>query len=103
MKNLFLGSLMYDATIMFLKIAILLQWIRTLAPKGLRDCFFWTCQVLICIHAGFYTAGIIVEIWSCNPRERIWNKAIKGTCINTMAVNVVSSAVNAISDTLIFI
>lgn len=102
-KNLMVGAALYGVTIMLLKTAILLQWIRVLNPEGLRDRFFWVCQALIWFHIAFYTACTLVEIWACKPRKRIWDKSVEGRCVNIMAVNIVSSAINSASDLVIFV
>jgi hypothetical protein len=88
---------------MLVKVAVLLQWLRVFVPRGVRNAFFWILHVTIWIHVGFYGALTLVEIWSCNPREKIWNPWIPGTCISIAAVGGTSSIVNVVSDIIILI
>ncbi|KAF2260236.1 hypothetical protein CC78DRAFT_418336, partial [Lojkania enalia] len=66
-------SLLYGLSIMLIKVAILLSWIRIFVPMKQRNAFFWVSHALIWSNVLFYGIGTITEIWQCKPREKIWN------------------------------
>ena len=51
----------------------------------------------------FYIALTIVKIWECRPRARIWDRSIKGTCIDIPSLLNTSGLFNTISDLLILL
>lgn len=51
----------------------------------------------------FYVALTIVKIFECNPRARIWDKSVEGTCINIPSLLNTSGLFNTISDLLILL
>lgn len=51
----------------------------------------------------FYITTIIVKIWECTPRARIWNKSIEGTCINVASVLNADGVFNTMSDVFILL
>ena len=51
----------------------------------------------------YYFSTIITKIWECNPRARIWNKSIEGTCIDISAVLDTDGVFNTLSDFFILL
>ncbi|KAF2651292.1 hypothetical protein K491DRAFT_682314 [Lophiostoma macrostomum CBS 122681] len=96
-------AILYGDIIMLLKVGILLEWMRIFVPPGVRNPFFWICCVMICAHISFYVAIMIVEIFSCKPRERNWNRYLEGTCVDEYAVYISSNALNITSDVIILV
>jgi hypothetical protein len=89
---------------MLLKAAILLDLIRIFSPKGQRGAFFWTCHICIWLNVIFYTTCTFLEIFACQPREKLWNKLLPGgKCINSNALTLASGIINLPSDLVIFI
>ncbi|KAH8648724.1 hypothetical protein BGZ60DRAFT_570018 [Tricladium varicosporioides] len=76
-----IGSILYGLVIMLLKVSILLDWLRIFVPG----------------------VGTIVEIFQCNPREKIWNPLFEGgNCpIHMPAHMLASGIINLISDIII--
>ncbi|OTB19795.1 hypothetical protein K445DRAFT_18341 [Daldinia sp. EC12] len=56
---------------------------------------------LIWFNLLFFTALGISFIFSCIPREKIWNPNIEGRCINIPVILIIGTSVNLISDTTI--
>lgn len=84
---------------LFLKIAILLDWIYIFAPShGLRGKFYYTCVANIILSLLFYIPLILIEIFACTPRSKIWNSSIDGKCVDIYVVNVASSVFNFVLD-----
>lgn len=57
-------------------------------------------MLVICL---FYIATTAVKIWECTPRPRIWDKSVKGVCINVSRLLNTSGSFNTISDILILL
>ena len=51
----------------------------------------------------YYLSTIIIKIWECSPRAKIWDKSIEGTCINVAALLDTDGACNTLSDILIIL
>ena len=55
------------------------------------------------ILTAFYAATMLVKIWQCNPRERIWDKEVSGRCINVSSLFNMSGIFNTVTDLLILL
>ncbi|KAI8963501.1 hypothetical protein F5Y11DRAFT_365088 [Daldinia sp. FL1419] len=64
-----LGIVFYLLTLMLIKAAILLQWIRIFVPVGTRNAFFWICTALITVNVLFFTTALLIVIIPCAPFE----------------------------------
>jgi hypothetical protein len=87
----------------FLKSAILLEWIRLFVPGKTRNAFFWTCHAITILNALYYTANIIVENVSCTPKAYWWDKSLTGHCLNGTVLALTSATVNLAFDITILI
>ncbi|KAI0828072.1 hypothetical protein F5Y06DRAFT_302371 [Hypoxylon sp. FL0890] len=98
-------SHMYLFSIAFIKIAILLEWIRIFVPRGTRNLIFWASHLLIWINVATCIVNVIIYNIACTPHEYLWNKLIDGTCsrIDTGKDSISMSACNLITDVLIFL
>ncbi|KAI8624805.1 hypothetical protein F5Y19DRAFT_303393 [Xylariaceae sp. FL1651] len=97
--NFKLGSVYFGINIAFLKIAILLDWVRTFVPTGQRNALFWMLHALIWSNAIFYFIGTFIEAFQCPPED-------VGTprCnIDVAKYNLASGIINVISDLTILI
>ncbi|KAI1173476.1 hypothetical protein F4777DRAFT_449930 [Nemania sp. FL0916] len=101
--NFFYVTNFYLATMIFLKSAILLEWIRLFVPGKTRNAFFWTCNVVALLNALYYTANIIVENVSCTPKAYWWDKSLTGHCLNGTVLALTSATVNLAFDIIILI
>ncbi|KAJ8122055.1 hypothetical protein ONZ43_g1652 [Nemania bipapillata] len=101
--NFFYVTNFYLATMIFLKSAILLEWIRLFVPGKTRNAFFWTCHVVAVLNALYYTANIIVENVSCKPKAYWWDKSLTGHCLNGTVLALTSATVNLAFDIIILI
>ncbi|KAI1128526.1 hypothetical protein F5Y10DRAFT_240288 [Nemania abortiva] len=101
--TVYLGSAFYSIAVMSLKVAILLEWTRTFAPRGARGFFYHACLVLIGLNVSFYSSSFLVENLSCFPHNGIWDKTIPARCINHKALDLSSATINLASHLLILI
>lgn len=94
---------MHALTMMFLKIAILISWMRLFVPTKQRNWFYITSYFLICATTLFYSIGALAEIFQCTPREKIWNPLlVGGHCpIDISRLAKASGLLNLLSDVII--
>jgi hypothetical protein len=94
-----MANIVYGVVILAIKVAIILQCLRILSPSGIRGAAFWIFHCLLWAHVLFYVICTFIEIFICNPRAKFWDPTITtGHCMNSKAVNIAASAVNAASD-----
>ncbi|KAI1141346.1 hypothetical protein F5Y05DRAFT_423182 [Hypoxylon sp. FL0543] len=93
----------YVIGILFLKVAILLEWTRIFAPLGTRGAFFWTCQALLWFSVLFYFAVEVASNLACIPFHRTWDKRIPGTCFDRTSLDLVTGSVNLFTDIFILL
>lgn len=57
--------------------------------------------ILIIVNAVAFTIFLFLEIYECNPRQKIWTPSIPGSCINIQKTFVAAGALNVVDDFLI--
>ena len=87
----------YTATVFFAKLSILLQMLALFGGNR-KGTIYWVVHVSIWINFAFYFASAFAIIFSCIPRERIWNPLINGSCINVYGLIISSGALNCLSN-----
>lgn len=97
--NFKLGSVTFGLNIVFLKIAILLDWLHTFVPTGTRNKLFWILVTLIGANAVFYFIGTFIEAFQC-PTEDIGTSRCN---IDVAKYNVASGIINVVSDLTILV
>ncbi|KAI8948131.1 hypothetical protein F4801DRAFT_558009 [Xylaria longipes] len=97
--NFKLGSVFFGLNIVFLKIAVLLDWIHTFVPTGTRNALFWILHSLIWTNAIFYLIGTFIEAFQCPPEDVGTSRCN----IDVPKYNVASGVINVISDLTILI
>ncbi|RHZ58851.1 uncharacterized protein CDV56_107526 [Aspergillus thermomutatus] len=96
------SQIVYGPLIFITKLSILLLYSRVFAPS-FRSKTFFCIQALIWLNLGFYFADTIVKIFECSPRAKIWDKDLKGHCLNINIPIIVTSSINVASDFLILV
>ncbi|EAW25384.1 uncharacterized protein NFIA_108770 [Aspergillus fischeri NRRL 181] len=97
-----ISQIVYGPLIFITKLSILLLYLRVFAPS-FRSKTFFCIHALIWLNLGFYFADTIVKIFECSPRAKIWDKTLKGHCININIPIIVTSSINVASDFLILV
>lgn len=98
-----IGLVLFGICSFFIKLSILLQLIEVFGMEQ-RDYFFWSCHGLIWINFVYYFIGTFITIFGCRPIAKAWDPFITdGSCIDRFVLVVTSSALNAVSDILMFI
>ncbi|KAI0017197.1 hypothetical protein F4780DRAFT_617541 [Xylariomycetidae sp. FL0641] len=101
--NVYVGVNIYGGVIISMKIGILLEWARLFTPRGVRNAFWWTCQITLAINILFYGSAKLVDNLACWPHNKIWDQTVQGHCLDTKASTFGSSIINLVSDIVILI
>ncbi|KAL9587618.1 MAG: hypothetical protein Q9203_003435 [Teloschistes exilis] len=96
-------QILYSPTIVFVKLAILLQYLGIFAPtKQGNTVMFVTARVMIALILIYYTISTCITTFACNPRERIWNPLItEYKCLNNTIGILFTCLFNIVSDLII--
>ena len=95
---------MYGVCIFFIKLSILLQYLEIFMPIKKTDIMYFGPHLLIWTNLILYLVMTILEIWICKPIAKAYDPLITdGRCLNTYALNVATSAFNALSDFAILV
>lgn len=100
-----IGRILYDITILLIKISILLQYLRIFVPDRKSNMrLFVAIQVAMWSVFIFYFAVTTFNIVTCTPREKMWNPLIEdGRCFNRDAIDRTTGIFNCLSDFAILI
>ncbi|KAI4255881.1 MAG: hypothetical protein L6R42_006511 [Xanthoria sp. 1 TBL-2021] len=91
-------------TIFFVKLAILLQYLRLLAPNiSVNRTMFIGARVIIVVTLLFYIISTPITIFACSPREKIWNPLKEGHCLNLNLSLFINRLFNILSDIIILV
>ena len=79
------------------KVSILLQLMRIFVPDR-RSHDYLVVQILIWLNVSFFTACFFLEIFSCIPREALWDPSVTGKCVNLPLSFIITAVINIVSD-----
>ena len=97
------SEIFYCAIVIPLKVALLLQYMRIFVPTR-RGMIYVAIHVLIWSNVVMYLFLVFWLTFACIPREKIWNPAVPGKCLNPKANSVFSASWNMVSDfTILFL
>ncbi|RYC58250.1 hypothetical protein CHU98_g7963 [Xylaria longipes] len=96
--SLKLGSILFGLTIVFLKTAILVDWMHLFIPTT-RNVLYWILVGLIWCNGLFYFIGTIIEIFQCSPEDASTSKCK----INLGNFTIASGIINVVSDLTILL
>ena len=92
--------LIYNLSLTFTKVSILLQYLRIFTTKQFRV----SCWALLGFVAVYSTWTFFASIFECMPVAYFWDKTIKGGhCMNEYAVWFTNAGVNIVTDFAIII
>jgi hypothetical protein len=84
------------------KTVVFLQIKRIFTTKQ-RGVVFWVIVGSLIANALFYTAMLFLYIFTCWPREKIWNPTVEGRCVDSNKLNMAMGVLNVISDVEVFL
>ncbi|KAI0834900.1 hypothetical protein F5Y06DRAFT_300089 [Hypoxylon sp. FL0890] len=100
---LLIGANFYDANILCIKVAILLDRLHIFVPGKTRNKFFWAYWVVLTINTLYYIDNIVAVNLSCIPFEASWNILAAGEYLDQKALDTSSAVINLISDLTIMV
>ena len=68
----------------------------------MRDPCYWVLQALNVLNTAFYVVFFFIPIFSCQPRQKIFDKSSPGTCLNVFVLYIFSGTFNTLSDIAMF-
>ncbi|KAI0467001.1 hypothetical protein F4859DRAFT_518620 [Xylaria cf. heliscus] len=92
---IYLGMVMYEATMATLKVSILSEWIQIFVPPKMRNTFFWTSVAIIGVNVAYYLSSILAVSLSCPTRATL--------CDRSSVIFICSAVINLLSDLTIFV
>lgn len=100
---MYIFQILYSPTIVFVKLAILMQYLRLLAPTKTVDPFMYvTARGMIVVILVYYTISTCITAFACLPRERIWNPLVKEyKCLDNTIGILFTCLFNILSDLII--
>jgi hypothetical protein len=97
MANVF--QIVYPIAMGAAKYFICVQLKRIFCPsQSSRTAAWWALQSLIVATIMYYISCFFTFLFQCTPREKIWNPAIDGTCIDNNAGVLSAGLINLILD-----
>ncbi|TEY37398.1 hypothetical protein BOTCAL_0521g00030 [Botryotinia calthae] len=99
LKWFFAAQLLYKIASCFTKISICLFYLRIFPSKNFKIATFVTIGIVIV----YSIAAVSATIWSCNPIEKSWNKALPGSCIQIGNVWYSTSVMAIVTDLIIIV
>jgi len=100
-----IAYIIYGPTIFFIKLSILLQYLRIFVPSRASNMrLFVAIHTIIWTTLLFYTIDTFIQIFLCSPRAYFWNRFIVGGhCLNLTAALKATGLFNVFSDFAIFL
>lgn len=100
---MYIFQILYSPTIVFVKLAILLQYLCLLAPtRQANPVMFIMSRVMIAVILVYYTISTCITTFACSPRERIWNPLVtEYRCLNNTIGILFTCLFNIVSDIII--
>ncbi|KAF2732862.1 hypothetical protein EJ04DRAFT_607044 [Polyplosphaeria fusca] len=92
------GNIFYNLSIMFIKIAMLIQVLRCFVPRGSQSKTYYAVHVMLWVTAMYYIAVIIAMLLSCTPIKKAWSPRIKGKCHGWGVITMTTAIFNLASD-----
>ncbi|KAJ9198290.1 hypothetical protein DTO021D3_3764 [Paecilomyces variotii] len=96
-------EIVYCPAILGAKVAMLLQ-IKRIFVVGKKGALFWLHEIILWLNVPTYTGLMFSFIFSCVPREKIWNSSVPGHCVSVSTSLIATSVLNVLSDvTMLFL
>lgn len=100
LKYFYVSIIFYNATLVSVKIAFLLQYYRVFAVTKIRRIIL-VCMVLI---TGWSLSQLFISIFTCTPIHRFWDRTVTtGSCIAAIPQWYINAGGNIITDIIIFL
>ncbi|KAM7200340.1 hypothetical protein V8F20_005317 [Naviculisporaceae sp. PSN 640] len=91
-------QLVYPPAMLFAKYFVLVQLERIFCPAGYRNSVWWAIKALLAATVIYYIACFFLFLFQCTPREKIWNAAVEGTCVDNQGAVLSAGLINLLLD-----
>ncbi|KAI1328456.1 hypothetical protein F5Y16DRAFT_398387 [Xylariaceae sp. FL0255] len=103
LQLILIGDEFWLLGICIVKSSILIEWHRLFAPTRAPTLFRISCLGLLAINLLSYIAIFITLNLNCRPFAKIWDKSLKGTCIDLRTIHLAAAIVDLVLDLAILI
>ena len=98
-KTFYVSIILYNASLMSVKITFLLQYYRVFAVRKMRIVVLTALALISC----WSLSQLLVTTFNCNPIPKFWTPDMDGTCIPNLPFWYINAAGNIITDIAIFV
>ncbi|PWW77416.1 hypothetical protein C7212DRAFT_277295 [Tuber magnatum] len=98
-KMVWISRLFHSASISFVKASLLALYIRLTSSRTYRSLSYISLVLVIC----HVISSLMVTTFQCTPVPYLWDKMIKGRCIQTRIFHFVDAGLNILTNVLIYI
>ncbi|CAI6333578.1 unnamed protein product [Periconia digitata] len=98
----FIVTLSYGCTALFLKTAVLLEWQRIFALNRTGSIYFRLSVTLITLNVALYITAFFLTIFACRPVEKVIHAWVQGQCLNLKSRDISIGAHNLALEVFIF-
>ncbi|KAF2278706.1 uncharacterized protein EI97DRAFT_362414, partial [Westerdykella ornata] len=87
----------YSPTTLPAKLSVLFQIKRIFTTRE-KNIVWWVVWISIIANIIFYSGLFFSYVFTCWPREAIWNPGVHGSCISSVSSNLAAGILNFLSD-----
>ncbi|KAI6090040.1 hypothetical protein F4821DRAFT_275245 [Hypoxylon rubiginosum] len=95
-KYLYIATFIFDCSITFPKLSAIFFYARVFRSNN--KLFKINLWIAGCLVTGWLVAAAVSTIFQCTPIKKAWNPILPGTCINTSAWYLATSAISVVID-----
>lgn len=100
LKCIWVNEIIYNPTIFAIKLSILLLYLRIFNP--IRWSYI-ILHIMLWINLAAYLSGLLVELFQCNPIQKVWYPKWPGHCIDQKLLQLFGAGFNIVSDVSLLI
>ncbi|KAF2439073.1 hypothetical protein P171DRAFT_422654 [Karstenula rhodostoma CBS 690.94] len=97
------GFICYTVCGGFAKATVFMQFKRIFTSPKINDAVCWAITASLVVNALAYTAFLFLYIFTCRPREKIWDPSVPGRCMDSNHLNIAMGGLNSLSDVEAFL
>lgn len=84
-----------------IKLSILIMYLRIFTVSKTMK---WATYATIIVQGIYTTVFMGIEIWSCNPRQKMWDLTIQhGRCFDIATMSLIGATFDAVTDVIVLL
>lgn len=99
LKALFASILVYNFSLLFIKLSILFQYLRIITSPGTRR----ACYAVIALVTLYGIETFFTGLFTCFPIAKFWNASLPGHCVHEPQLWFANAGLNIFSDLLLLL